>query len=160
MKEKKSYNPLITIWLWVVLIGILPVLGRNLLISLHLGADTPAHFKLPYALLILGGVVCFIGYILLLCKRKAGVWLIFLSLPVAYALAQLDLYFFGLPGSGSGGIMLLVYVIIPLLLNLVTAGLLFLRRRGRSGWDVLRRRQTVEPVEETTASEPETTTSE
>ena len=77
-------------------------------------------------------------------------WLVFLSLPVAYALAQLDLYFFGLPGSGSGGVMFLVYVILPLLLNLVTAGLLFLRRRGLSGWDLLRRR---EPVAEQPAEQ-------
>ena len=131
MKEKKSYNLLITIWLWVVLIGILPVLGRNLLVSLQFGMGVPAYYKVPYALLILGGLVYLCGYILLACKRKSGVWLVFLSLPVAYALAQLDLYFFGLPGSGSGGVMFLVYVILPLLLNLVTAGLLFLRRRGR-----------------------------
>ena len=133
MKEKKSYNLLITIWLWVVLIGILPVLGRNLLVSLQFGMGVPAYYKVPYALLILGGLVYLCGYILLACKRKSGVWLVFLSLPVAYALAQLDLYFFGLPGSGSGGVMFLVYVIFPLLLNLVTAGLLFLRRRGLSG---------------------------
>ena len=151
MKEKKSYNLLITIWLWVVLIGILPVLGRNLLVSLQFGMGVPAYYKVPYALLILGGLVYLCGYILLACKRKSGVWLVFLSLPVAYALAQLDLYFFGLPGSGSGGVMFLVYVILPLLLNLVTAGLLFLRRRGLSGWDLLRRR---EPAAEQPAEQP------
>ncbi len=144
MKEKKSYNLLITIWLWVVLIGILPVLGRNLLVSLQFGMGVPAYYKVPYALLILGGLVYLCGYILLACKRKSGVWLVFLSLPVAYALAQLDLYFFGLPGSGSGGVMFLVYVIIPLLLNLVTVGLLFLRRRGLSGWDLLRNKALVQ----------------
>lgn len=151
MKEKKSYNLLITIWLWVVLIGILPVMGRKLLVSLQFGMGIPDYYKVPYLLLVLGGLVYLCGYILLACKRKPGVWLIFLSLPVAYALAQLDLYFFGLPGSGSGGIMFLVYVIIPLLLNLVTAGLLFLRRRGLSGWDLLRRR---EPVAEQPAEQP------
>ena len=151
MKEKKSYNLLITIWLWVVLIGILPVMGRKLLVSLQFGMGIPDYYKVPYLLLVLGGLVYLCGYILLACKRKPGVWLIFLSLPVAYALAQLDLYFFGLPGSGSGGIMFLVYVILPLLLNLVTAGLLFLRRRGLSGWDLLRRR---EPVAEQPAEQP------
>ena len=43
------------------------------------------------------------------------------------------------------------FVILPLLLNLVTAGLLFLRRRGLSGWDLLRRR---EPVAEQPAEQP------
>lgn len=141
MKEKKSYNLLTTIWLWVVLIGILPVLGRNLLVSLQFGMGVAAHYKVPYLLLILGGLAYLCGYILLACKRKPGVWMIFLSLPVAYALAQLDLYFFGLPGSGHGGVMFLVYVIVPLLINLVTVGLLFLRRRGRSGWDLLRKQK-------------------
>lgn len=138
MKEKKSYNLLITIWLWVILIGILPVLGRNLLVSLPLGAGTPAYYKVPYVLLIVGGLVYLAGYILLVCKCRSGLWLAFLSLPVAYALAQLDLYYFGLPGSGHGGIMFVVYIILPLLLNLVTVALLFLRRAGRSGWDLLR----------------------
>ena len=141
MKEKKSYNPLITIWLWVVLIGIMPVLGRNLLVSLQFGVGAPADLKFPYTLMILGGVVCFFGYILLLCKRKLGVWLIFLSLPVAYALAKVYLYYFGLPEARSGGLMFVCYVILPLLLNLITAGLLCLRRRGRSGWDLLRKQE-------------------
>ena len=91
--------------------------------------------------MILGGVVCFFGYILLLCKRKLGVWLIFLSLPVAYALAKVYLYYFGLPEARSGGLMFVFYVILPLLLNLITAGLLCLRRRGRSGWDLLRKQE-------------------
>ena len=141
MKEKKSYNPLITIWLWVVLIGVLPVLGRNLLVSLQFGVGAPADLTFPYTLMILGGVVCFFGYILLLCKRKLGVWLIFLSLPVAYALAKVYLYYFGLPEARSGGLMFVFYVILPLLLNLITAGLLCLRRRGRSGWDLLRKQE-------------------
>ena len=141
MKEKKSYNLLTTVWLWVVLIGVMPVLGRNLLVSLQFGVGAPADLQLPYFLMILGGVVCFLGYILLLCKRKLGVWLIFLSLPVAYGLAKLYLYFFGLPGVRSGGLMFVFYIILPLLLNLVTAGLLCLRRRGRSGWDLLRKQE-------------------
>lgn len=141
MKEKKSYNLLITIWLWVILIGVLPVLGRNLLVSLQFGMGVPAYYRVPYILLILGGLAYLCGYILLVCKRKAGVWLIFLSLPVAYALAQLDLYFFGLPGSGRGGVMFLVYIIVPLLLDLVTVGMLYLRRRGLSGWDLLSKRE-------------------
>ena len=144
MKEKKSYNLLTTIWLWVVLIGVMPVLGRNLLVSLQFGVGAPADLQLPYFLMILGGVVCFLGYILLLCKRKLGVWLIFLSLPVAYGLAKLYLYFFGLPGARSGGLMFVFYIILPLLLNLVTAGLLCLRRRGRSGWDLLRNKALVQ----------------
>lgn len=144
MKEKKSYNLLITIWLWVVLIGVLPVLGRNLLVSLQFGVGAPADLKFPYTLMILGGVVCFFGYILLLCKRKLGVWLIFLSLPVAYALAKVYLYYFGLPEARSGGLMFVFYVILPLLLNLITAGLLCLRRRGRSGWDLLRNKALVQ----------------
>ena len=141
MKEKKSYNLLTTVWLWVVLIGVMPVLGRNLLVSLQFGVGAPADLQLPYFLMILGGVVCFLGYILLLCKRKLGVWLIFLSLPVAYALAKVYLYYFGLPEARSGGLMFVFYVILPLLLNLVTAGLLCLRRRGRSGWDLLRKQE-------------------
>ena len=144
MKEKKSYNLLITIWLWVVLIGVLPGLGRNLLVSLQFGVGAPADLKFPYTLMILGGVVCFFGYILLLCKRKLGVWLIFLSLPVAYALAKVYLYYFGLPEARSGGLMFVFYVILPLLLNLITAGLLCLRRRGRSGWDLLRNKALVQ----------------
>ena len=141
MKEKKSYNLLTTVWLWVVLIGVMPVLGRNLLVSLQFGVGAPADLQLPYFLMILGGVVCFLGYILLLCKRKLGVWLIFLSLPVAYALAKVYLYYFGLPEARSGGLMFVFYVILPLLLNLITAGLLCLRRRGRSGWDLLRKQE-------------------
>ena len=49
MKEKKSYNLLITIWLWVVLIGVLPVLGRNLLVSLQFGVGAPriSNFRIP-----------------------------------------------------------------------------------------------------------------
>ena len=141
MKEKKSYNLLTTIWLWVVLIGVMPVLGRNLLVSLQFGVGAPADLTCPYTQMILGGVVCFFGYILLLCKRKLGVWLIFLSLPVAYALAKVYLYYFGLPEARSGGLMFVFYVILPLLLNLITAGLLCLRRRGRSGWDLLRKQE-------------------
>ena len=157
MKEKKSYNLLTTVWLWVVLIGVMPVLGRNLLVSLQFGVGAPADLKFPYTLMILGGVVCFLGYILLLCKRKLGVWLIFLSLPVAYGLAKLYLYFFGLPGVRSGGLMFVFYIILPLLLNLVTAGLLCLRRRGHSGWDLLRKKEepAVEQPKEEEVQEPE-----
>ena len=61
MKEKKSYNLLTTVWLWVVLIGIMPVLGRNLLVSLQFGVGAPADLQLPYFLMILGGIGAMLG---------------------------------------------------------------------------------------------------
>ena len=53
--------------------------------------------------------------------------------------------------------MFVFYIILPLLLNLVTAGLLCLRRRGRSGWDLLRKKEepAVEQPKEEEEKEPE-----
>ena len=70
------------------------------------------------------------GYVLLAIKRKADAWMIFLSLPVAYALARFVLAVGGSPVSDRSGVMFFFYVIIPLLLNLITAALLFLKKEG------------------------------
>lgn len=138
MKGTRTYNPLVYVWIGLVLIFVLPKLGLNLMLSLHMGPETPLLEKMAYVVLIIGGAAYAIGHILLVLKHKAGVWMIFFSLPVAYALARLVLAMGGSPASDKGGVMFFFYVIIPLLLNLLTAAILFLKKGGCSGWLLLR----------------------
>lgn len=140
MKPRNYYNPLIYVWIGLVLVAVLPKLGSNLMLSLHMGPETPLYEKLFYTMLIAGGIAYAGGFVQVALQRTAGVWMVFLSLPLGYAAARLILAAASFPAADKGGAMFFFYVIIPLLLNLLTVGVLFLKRGGRSGWDLLRGR--------------------
>lgn len=139
MKSLKSFNPLIYTWLLLALYICGPVLLNNVSLFVRgwsMSKMTPDEGA--FLILIIGGIVYVSGFVLIAFKRVIGVWLLFLALPVFYALTLLFFALVGIFDADKEGMGFIFYVALPQLLNLVTVGILFLRKEGISGWRVLK----------------------
>lgn len=133
----KRFNSIIYIWLVLLLCLALPILLNHLCQFFQYGCDPELVDTFCYLALILGGVGYVAGIVLLWLRKRLGLWMMFLLLPLAYAIAVATLALQGIDPVDDHLMMFRFYVGIPLLLDAVTLGLLLLRRDGVSGWMIL-----------------------
>ena len=139
MKSLKTFNLLIYAWLLLALYICAPVLLNN--VSLFVRGWSLSQMTLDevgFLILIIGCIAYVSGFVLIAFKRIVGVWLLFFSLPIAYALTLFYFSLIGISNADKGEMGFSFYVALPQLLNLATVGILFLRKKGISGWRVLK----------------------